>query len=49
MRPRATMRIAQQALRGKELLADGEIRIVCVDTPSLRPRRFPDEILQRLA
>jgi len=46
---RATMRIAQQALRGEELLADGEIRIACVDTPSLRPRRFPDEILQHLA
>jgi acyl-CoA thioesterase FadM len=30
-------------------LVDGEIRIACVDTPSLRPRRFPDEIQQHLA
>ena len=46
---RATLRIGQQALRGGELLADGEIRIACVDTPSLRPRRFPHEILQHIA
>jgi len=34
-------------LRG-ELLAEGEIRIACVDTAALRPRRIPDDVLLRL-
>jgi acyl-CoA thioester hydrolase len=38
---RATMLIAQQALRGGELLAEGTIRIGCVDAATLRPRRIP--------
>jgi acyl-CoA thioester hydrolase len=38
---RATMLIAQQALRGGELLAEGTIRIGCVDAQTLRPRRIP--------
>jgi acyl-CoA thioester hydrolase len=38
---RATMSIAQQALRGSELLAEGTIRIGCVDAATLRPRRIP--------
>ncbi len=38
---RATMLIAQQAWRGDALLAEGTIRIACVDAASLRPRRFP--------
>jgi acyl-CoA thioester hydrolase len=38
---RATMLIAQQALRGSELLAEGTIRIGCVDAQTLRPRRIP--------
>mgnify|MGYP003541835141 CR=1 FL=1 len=38
---RATMLIAQQALRGDELLAEGKIRIGCVDAATLRPRRIP--------
>jgi len=38
---RATMLIAQQALRGAELLAEGTIRIGCVDAQTLRPRRIP--------
>ena len=38
---RATMLIAQQALRGGELLAEGTIRIGCVDALTLRPRRMP--------
>ena len=37
----ATMLIAQQALRGGELLAEGRIRIGCVDAATLRPRRIP--------
>jgi acyl-CoA thioester hydrolase len=46
---RASMQLEQQALRGAELVCDGEIRIVCVEAPSLRPRRIPDELLQHLA
>lgn len=38
---RASMVIAQQAWRGAELLAEGTIRIACVDATSLRPRRIP--------
>ena len=38
---RATMLIAQQAWRDAELLAEGTIRIACVDAASLRPRRIP--------
>jgi acyl-CoA thioester hydrolase len=38
---RATMVIEQQAWRGNVLLAEGTIRIACVDAASLRPRRFP--------
>jgi acyl-CoA thioester hydrolase len=46
---RASIRIAQQAWRGGELLAEGEIRIGCVDAATLRPRRFPDTLLGSLA
>jgi len=41
---RATMLIAQQALRGAELLAEGTIRIGCVDAQTLRPRRIPIDL-----
>ncbi len=46
---RASMRLTQQALRGGELLAEGDIRIGCVDAGTLRPRRIPNEILERIA
>ncbi len=38
---RATMTIEQQAWRGGALLAEGTIRIACVDSANLRPRRIP--------
>jgi len=38
---RARMTVAQQAWRGDELLAEGEIRIGCVDAGTFRPRRIP--------
>jgi acyl-CoA thioester hydrolase len=38
---RASLLIDQQALRGDELLAEGTIRIGCVDVRSFRPRRIP--------
>ena len=46
---RASLCLAQQALRGTELLAEGEIRIACVDAPTLRLRRIPEEVLNKIA
>ncbi|MFO1220472.1 MAG: tol-pal system-associated acyl-CoA thioesterase [Burkholderiaceae bacterium] len=46
---RASLVLRQQALRGDELLADGEVRIACVDAPTLRLRRIPEDILERIA
>ena len=40
----ASMTIAQQAWRGATLLAEGEIRIGCVDQATFRPRRIPNEV-----
>ena len=49
----ASLQIAQQALRivpdgTNELLADGTIRIGCVDLGTYRPRRIPTEILESI-
>lgn len=46
---RASITIAQQALRDGVLLARGEIRIGCVDAGTLRPQRIPTPILERIA
>ena len=40
----ASMIIAQQAWRGATLLAEGDIRIGCVDEGTFRPRRIPNEV-----
>jgi acyl-CoA thioester hydrolase len=45
---RATMLIDQQAWRGDTLLAEGEIRIGCVDAGTFRPRRIPTSVLDAL-
>jgi acyl-CoA thioester hydrolase len=54
---RAQMTIAQQAWRrpaagtalaGEELLAEGTIRIGCVDAGTFRPRRIPNSIADTL-
>ena len=49
---RAQMTIAQQAWRqtpqGEELLADGTIRIGCVDAGTFRPQRIPTSIAASL-
>ena len=45
---RASLDIAQVAWRGHERLAEGRIRIGCVDTDSFKPRRIPAELLQGL-
>jgi acyl-CoA thioester hydrolase len=44
----ASMTIAQQAWRGTDLLAEGTIRIGCVDAGTFRPRRIPTDILERI-
>lgn len=48
----ASMTIAQQAWRGPvetgTLLAEGEIRIGCVDHGTFRPRRIPNEVITTL-
>jgi len=44
----ASMTIAQEAWRGATLLAEGEIRIGCVDHGTFRPRRIPTQITSRL-
>ena len=43
---RASMNIAQQAWRRDELLAEGRIRIGCVDAGTFKPRRIPNELLE---
>ena len=45
---RASMDIAQVAWRGAERLAEGDIRIGCVDTDSFKPRRIPARLLEGL-
>jgi acyl-CoA thioester hydrolase len=45
---RASLQLEQQAWRATELLAEGTIRIACVDAPTLKLRRIPDEILHLL-
>ena len=45
---RATLEIAQQAWRGPDLLAEGEIRIGCVDQGTFKPCRIPTPLLDVL-
>ncbi len=46
---RASLDIAQQAWRGDTLLAEGEIRIGCVDAGTFSPRRIPNAIADAAA
>ena len=46
---RASMSFAQQAWCGPRLLAEGTIRVGCVDASSWRPRRMPEQVLARIA
>ena len=48
-RGQASLGVAQRALRGSELLAEGTIRIGCIELGTFRPRRFPNDILSALA
>ncbi len=45
---RASLLIEQQAWRGADLLAEGEIRIGCVDAGTFRPQRIPTMALEQL-
>jgi acyl-CoA thioester hydrolase len=42
---KASLVLDQQALRGPDVLAEGRIRIGCVDARTLRPRRIPPHLL----
>jgi acyl-CoA thioester hydrolase len=46
---RATLSLAQAALRGPALLADSRITLACVEAESFRPKRLPKSILDALA
>ena len=46
---RASMTLQQQAWRGSELLADGEVRIGCIDVQTMRPQRIPKTLYDRIA
>jgi acyl-CoA thioester hydrolase len=45
---RASLVIDQGAWRGQELLAEGQIRIGCVDAGTFRPQRIPTPFLEQL-
>jgi len=44
----AAMTMFQSVKRGDEVLAQGDIKIVCVDQSGLKPRRIPKEMLGQL-
>jgi acyl-CoA thioester hydrolase len=44
----ASMRFAQQATRGPDLLVEGTIRVGCVDAGTFRPSRIPNDVLDAL-
>ena len=41
---RASIRFKQRVRRGDHILADGEVRVACVDAKTFRPRALPDFI-----
>jgi acyl-CoA thioester hydrolase len=41
---RVSLRFKQTVLKGDQTLADGEVRIACVDAKTFRPRPLPDFI-----
>jgi tol-pal system-associated acyl-CoA thioesterase len=44
----AWIQLEQSVRRGDVVLAEGEVKIVCVDREKLTPRRMPAEVLARL-
>jgi acyl-CoA thioester hydrolase len=47
-RGRASLAIAQQAWCGDRLVAEGEIRIGCVERATMKPQRIPGPILEAI-
>ena len=47
-RGRASLRIAQEAWCGERLLAEGEIRIGCVERATMKPHRIPGPIFEAI-
>ena len=45
----ASLVFTQRAWRGAELLAEGTIRVACVDAHTLKPRRLPASVVQSLS
>ena len=45
---RASMQLAQQAWCGTRLLAEGDIRIGCVDQQTFKPRRIPGAMTSKI-
>jgi acyl-CoA thioester hydrolase len=48
-RGRASLRLRQAVRRGDTLIADGDVRIGCVDAGTFMPRRIPNSVNERLA
>jgi acyl-CoA thioester hydrolase len=46
---KASLLMEQKAWRGDTLLADGKVRVGCVDAQTLKPRRMPEVVRQALA
>jgi acyl-CoA thioester hydrolase len=44
----ASIQIEQQVWRGETLLAEGSVRVGCVDANTLRPRRMPAAVLDAI-
>jgi len=44
----ASITFNQQVSRARELLCDGEVRIVCLDTITFRPKAIPEFFLNRI-
>ena len=44
----ASLKLTQEAWRGKDLLAEGTIRVGCVELGTFRPQRVPDDILSKI-
>jgi len=47
-RGQASLSVTQEARRDDRLLAEGSIRIGCVELGTFRPRRLPNDILQAI-
>ncbi len=47
-RGRASLRITQQAWSGDRLLAEGDIRIGCVERATMKPHRIPGPIFEAI-